>query len=79
MPAFAQRMLMGPKWSWACLMQEAIEASSEISPWTVKILALLFVSAAAAGLRSCAVTLHPAAYDRKTKSVIDSVKVPTTV
>lgn len=58
MPALAQRMLMGPKWSWACLKQEAIEASSEMSPWMSKTLGEVVTPD---GLRSWAVTLHPAA------------------
>jgi pyruvate formate-lyase activating enzyme-like uncharacterized protein len=49
---------MGPKWSWECLKQEAIEASSEMSPWMLKTLGEVVVSD---GLRSWAVTLHPAA------------------
>lgn len=58
MPALAQRMLIGPKWAWACLRQEAIEASSEMSPWAWKTLGGGVVSK---GWRSWAVTLQPAA------------------
>jgi hypothetical protein len=58
MPALAQRMLMGPKWSWDRLKQEAIEASSEMSPCMLKTLGEVVASD---GLRSWAVILHPAA------------------
>jgi hypothetical protein len=58
MPALAQRMLMGPKWFWACWKHDAMDASLEMSPWMLKMLGGV---GASDGLRSWAVTLHPAA------------------
>jgi hypothetical protein len=62
MPALAQRILMGPKWSWACWKHDAMEASSEMSPWMLKTLGGVVASD---GLRSWAVTLHPAAEETR--------------
>lgn len=39
MPAFAQRILIGPKTETACSIHSEIEASSDISPETVVKLA----------------------------------------
>lgn len=59
MPALAQRMLIGPKWSCACCRQDEMEASFDMSPWTLKTDG--DGVAVSEGLRSWAVTLHPAA------------------
>ena len=58
-PAFATKMLIGPKWSTACWMHDEIESSSEMSPWTLKTLGSELIGFAS--LRSWAVILQPAA------------------
>jgi hypothetical protein len=54
-------MLIGPKWATALDMAVEMEVSEEMSPVTVKMLALGSLEEVGAGRRSWAVTLQPAA------------------